>query len=135
MCAEENRTFKDVLTTMIQKDKKSKTITRMKRKAGKLWELEKKQMNLIMDTKCEARSRGTKRQLFITSFVKKLPKVELTPFAPAPSSLTHTSNLTPPSLSSPASNRKQKCVMAKEQYEESEGANFRPKLNNSQTLD
>ena len=45
VCAEENRTFKDVLTTMIQKDKKCKTITRMKRKAGKLWELEKKQMN------------------------------------------------------------------------------------------
>ena len=55
----------------------------MKGKAGKLWELEKKQMNLIMDTNCEASSRGTKRQLFITSFVKKLPKVELTPPDPA----------------------------------------------------
>ena len=37
-------------------------------------ELEKKEMNMIVDTNCEARSRGTKRQLFITSFAKKLPK-------------------------------------------------------------
>ena len=71
-CAEKNLTFKDVLPTMIQKDKQSKTITRMKGKAGKLWKLEKKQMNLIMGTNCEARSRGTKRQqLFITSSIQK----------------------------------------------------------------
>ena len=74
VCAEKNLTFKDVLPTMIQKDKQDKTVTRMKRKAGKLWEFEKKQMNMIMDTNCEARSRRTKGQLFITSFTKKLPK-------------------------------------------------------------